>query len=46
MVDSITIMELAIRNFIGEQEFVETTEERMVEVSACLSEVDFLEIWN
>ena len=46
MVDSITIMELAIRNFIDEQEFVETTEDRMIEVSACLSGIDFVEIWN
>lgn len=46
MVDSIIIMEFAIRNFINGNELIESLEDRMIEVSACLSGIDLVEIWN
>ena len=46
MVDSIMIMEFAIRNFIDGQELVESLEDRKTEISASLSGIDLVDIWN
>jgi hypothetical protein len=46
MADSIMIMEFAIRNFIDGQELVESLEDRKTEISASLSGIDLVDIWN